>query len=123
MSKGSIIYQGFVNQEKLCEIYSNANVFACPSWFETTGLVYLEAAVCGVSSIVASGQRAKEYLSENAVYCDPANVESIEDSLELALHKETVKEGFADLIKKTYTWDECAKQTKEIYKKILNQSV
>ena len=120
MSKGTIIYRGFVEQSKLCELYSSATVFACPSWFETTGLVYLEAAVCDVSSIVASGERAKEYLGNSAIYCDPGSVESIKDSLEVALQKETVKGGFADLIKKTYTWDECAKQTLTVYKELVN---
>ena len=117
-SKGRLVYDGFVNQEELCKLYSVARAFVSPSWFETTGLVYLEAAVCGVPSIVASGERAREYLGDNALYCDPGSVESIRKMLTNALKETTVKEGFADFVKETYTWDSCAKQTKEIYEKL-----
>ncbi|MFH1565731.1 MAG: glycosyltransferase [bacterium] len=120
MSNGNIQYRGFVEQKKLCALYSKARVFISPSWFETTGLVYLEAAVCGVLSIVASGERAKEYLGENALYCDPGNVLSIQDALSLALKTHTVKKGFADYIKKTYTWDNCAKEIKRFYEEVIN---
>jgi len=119
-SKGSIEYNGFVTQDKLCGLYSKAKVFACPSWFETTGLVYLEAAVCGVSSILASGERSREYLEDNALYCDPGSVGSISSALSRALREDTVKKGFADFVKKTYTWDTCARETIKVYEKILN---
>ncbi len=118
-SGGDIIYKGFVDQKDLCSLYFESLVFAVPSWFETTGLVYLEAAVCGISSIVASGARAKEYLGSNANYCDPGDIVSIRDNLRAALNEPTVKKGFSDFVRRTYTWDNCAKQTLEVYKEIL----
>jgi len=118
-SKGIIEYVGFVDQDKLCSLYSEAKVFASPSWFETTGLVYLEAAVCGVPSIVASGDRAKEYLGENALYCDPGSVDSLKEAIFQGLNKDTVDKGFASFVKKTYTWDNCAIQTKKVYDTLL----
>jgi len=113
---------GFLDQKVLSGILTNSTVFACPSWFETTGLVYLEAVVSGVKSLVASGERAKEYLGENAFYCDPGNLQSISRSLQLAFKKPSVKKGFKGYVLKNYTWDTAAKQTLDIYKKVLNIS-
>ncbi|MFH2109185.1 MAG: glycosyltransferase, partial [Patescibacteria group bacterium] len=114
-------YLGFVEQEKLCNLYQTASIFASPSWFETTGLVFLEATVCGVSSLVASGDRAGEYLGDNAVYCDPASVNSIYKAL-IEAQRPTVAKSFPEFVKKTYTWENCAKQTLEVYQRVLGSS-
>jgi len=117
-SNNSFKYLGFVEQENLCNLYHSAFIFASPSWFETTGLVFLEAAVCGVSSLVATGDRAGEYLKDSAVYCDPASVDSICNALILA-QRPTVSKEFSEFVKKTYTWENCAKETLKIYQEIL----
>lgn len=112
---------GFMEQNKLAKVLNQALVFASPSWFETTGLVYLEAVVAGVPSIVASGERAKEYLEDNAFYCDPGSLTSISNALDKALKRPSVKKGFRDFVIKTYTWENAALQTLEVYKRVLNK--
>ncbi|PIR43580.1 hypothetical protein COV24_02025 [candidate division WWE3 bacterium CG10_big_fil_rev_8_21_14_0_10_32_10] len=119
LNNKNIIYTGFINQEILAGLYSKCSIFACPSWFETTGLVYLEAVVSGSRSLVASGKRAKEYLEKNAVYCDPGSIESIKNSLVKALSG-TVKSDFTQKVKKEYTWENCAFQTSQVYIKVLH---
>ncbi|PIS22935.1 hypothetical protein COT49_02495 [candidate division WWE3 bacterium CG08_land_8_20_14_0_20_40_13] len=111
-------YLGFVEQERLCALYHESQIFCVPSWFETTGLVFLEAAICGIPSLVASGDRSREYLNDNAIYCDPSSVISISNSL-IKAQLPTVQKNFPEFIKKTYTWENCAKQTIEVYKEIL----
>lgn len=117
----NIVHLGFVEQEKLCEIYKKSKVYALSSWFETTGLVFLEAVSCGIKSIVASGDRAKEYLEENAIYCNPESISSQVTSLQQAVKSSTVNPNFKEFVKKTYTWENCAIKTLEVYNKVLGK--
>lgn len=116
----NVQYLGYVDHSKLFSLYKNAACFAIPSWFETTGLVYLEAAVSGCKSLVASGDRSREYLGDNALYADPADEDSISAALKIGISRNTVKKGFAEYVKKEYTWENAAKQTLNIYKEVLN---
>lgn len=113
------IYLGFVEQNILAAVYKNAKVFAVPSWFETTGLVYLEAVVAGCTSVVASGDRAFEYLDKNGIYCDPGSLSDIKKALKIALNKNTVSTNFKNKVKVLYTWDKAAKQTLQVYNSVI----
>lgn len=115
-------YLGFVDQTVLAAVYSKAKIFAVPSWFETTGLVYLEAVVAGCSSIVASGDRAFEYLENNGYYCDPGSIDSIKEALIKGYKSNSVSSKFKLKVLKNYNWDITAKQTLQVYSKILNKS-
>jgi len=96
-------------------------IYVQPSWFETLGLVSLEAALSGMN-VVASGNRIKEYLKDYAVYCDIANVDSIKEAIQLVLNKKFDKKSKEDYIKgfrENYTWENTAKQTIEVYRELL----
>ena len=61
-----------VPHEELAPLYCKARVHVLPSWLETTGLVSLEAALCGCNIVTRSGLYP-EYFRDMAWYCDPAN--------------------------------------------------
>jgi len=100
--------------------YAASKVAVSASWFETTGLTSLEALLAG-SSVVASGERVKEYLGKYAHYCKPDNISSIKTALEKAL-KTKPKEGAKKYILDNFTWDIAAKQSKEAYEEVLGNS-
>ncbi len=114
-----IHFLGFTEQSILAAVYSKAKVFACPSWFETTGLVYLEAVVAGCNSIVGCGDRAKEYLEENCLYCDPGDINSIKQALKGALKANSVSKTFRKDVIKEYNWENTANQTLSVYNEVL----
>ena len=114
-----IHFLGFTEQSILAAVYSKAKVFACPSWFETTGLVYLEAVVAGCNSIVGCGDRAKEYLEENCLYCDPGDINSIKQALTEALKANSVSKTFRKDVIKEYNWENTANQTLSVYNEVL----
>ena len=58
--------------EQLLALYRSARVHVLPSWFETTGLVSLEAGLCGCNIVSTDRGHASEYLVF-AWYCDPAD--------------------------------------------------
>lgn len=111
-----ILHPGFIPQEDIPSYYHFAKVGVSASWFETTGLTSLEALFCGVN-VVASGERARELLGDLAVYCDPASITSIKEAVSKAYTRPapTVPESF----KREYTWENAAKQTLQVYKRLL----
>ncbi len=62
---------------ELSDLYAGARVHVVASWFETTGLVSLEAALSGCSIVSTSRGHAREYLDRFATYCDPGEPSSI----------------------------------------------
>lgn len=105
-----------VPYKELPSYYHYAKVCVSASWFETTGLTSLEALYCGTNA-VASGLRAKEYLGGYASFCLPDDIESIKKAIK--------KEYFAprpvidERTRQEYTWENAAKRTLEVYKKVL----
>ena len=79
--------------------YIKCKSFAVPSWFETTGLVYLEAVVAGCTSVVASGDRAFEYLDKNGIYCDPGSLSLILKGFKNCTKQNTVSTNFKKRLK------------------------
>jgi glycosyltransferase involved in cell wall biosynthesis len=100
--------------EAVAEVFSNAAVHVLPSWFETTGLVSLEAALAGANIVSTSRGHAHEYLQDDAWYCEPANVRSIRNAIENALDapwRPTLRER----ILRDFTWKNAAQQTEKGY--------
>lgn len=107
-----------INQNELLQYYTKAKVHVLPSFFETTGLSSLEAAAMGCNIVVADKGDVRDYFSDYAYYCEPDNVISIANAIELAL-KEEVKEGLQQKIVEQYTWEAAAAATLKAYKIIL----
>ena len=106
--------------ERVGSCYAAAKVHVLASWFETTGLVNLEAALAGVN-VVATGERAREYLKNFAYYCDPGNIGSIVEAISKAWKNPSSPE-LRDHILKNYTWKVVGKQTLAAYSEVLNGS-
>jgi glycosyltransferase involved in cell wall biosynthesis len=63
-----------VPHKELISLYQGAKVHILPSWFETTGLVSLEAALCGCNIVTTSRGYARDYFQNMAWYCDPLSL-------------------------------------------------
>ena len=61
---GSILFDGFVPEEKLDSIYAGASVFAMPSRGEGFGLVYVEAMRHGLPVITCAREAGAEVIRE-----------------------------------------------------------
>lgn len=110
-------YIGEFPYEEMPYVYKHAKVCVSASWFETTGLSSIEALFCGTNS-VAAGDRAREFLGDHVSYCVPDDVSSISK----AISKEyfSPRPEIIDLVLKAYTWENAAKKTLEVYKKVLD---
>ena len=107
-----------IPHEKMGSCYAAARIHVLASWFETTGLVNLEAGLSG-TNVVAAGKRAREYLLDFASYCDPGNVDSITAAIVEAWEK-PFDPGFREHILKNFTWERTAEQTLAAYAAVLS---
>ncbi len=114
-----IIYIKIQPPEIVASAMHHDGIFVHTSWFETTGLVTLEAAFSGMN-VVATGERTKEYLKDYAYYCEPDSVESIKNAILSAIFKPKMLENMRNEIKAQYSWENTAKQTIEVYKNLYN---
>ncbi len=107
-------FYDFMPQSELLVHYQQSKVHALPSWFETTGLVTLEAAAMGCNTVVGTCPDTLEYFSGMAEFCHANAVESIAEAISRALAtKSDIKTK--DYIARHYTWPEAARQTLEAY--------
>ncbi|HVS93574.1 MAG TPA: glycosyltransferase family 4 protein [Mucilaginibacter sp.] len=113
----NITFINHVPQEQLVKYYQRAKVHILPSWFETTGLSSLEAAVMGCNIVITDKGDAKEYFGSNAFYCDPADPASILAAIEKA-SRCRYNEDLHEMIMKRYTWKQAALQTLKAYQSI-----
>ena len=118
LATSNITFIQHVRQADLIKFYKKAKVHILPSWFETTGLSSLEAAVLGCNVVITAKGDAKEYLGDYAFYCDPALTQSIFEAVDAA-SKAQVDPGLAEMVKRNYTWKKAAEETYEVYKEVL----
>ena len=107
------------DSHSLREIYAEARVHACPSWYETPGLVNLEAAACGCRLAVTSRGSTREHFGDEAEYCDPGDPDSIRNSVEKALARGPSLE-LAHRLGREYTWTAAAESTRKAYDQVLS---
>lgn len=107
-----------LDQNELPALYRSARVHVLPSWFETTGLVSLEAALSGCSVVTTSRGHASEYLGDLAWYCDPADPASIVRAVDQAWSTPPPPE-LRQRVLARYTWEEVGKATLAAYSAVL----
>lgn len=115
----NITFINHLPQDELLGYYRKAKVHILPSWFETTGLSSLEAAVMGCNIVVSKKGDVQEYFSDHAFYCDPSSPASILTAVEKASHS-SVNPNLRTYILEHYTWEKAAQKTMEVYQKVLN---
>lgn len=104
--------------ELLISAYAAAKVLVLPSWFETPGLVALEAGLAGANIVISTGGSTTEYFENYAEYCNPKDQDSITQAIKKAYDKKK-DDKLKRHILKNFTWEKVAEKTLEAYKKIL----
>lgn len=116
----NIEYIEQIPNEKLYQLYKVCKVSVLPSWFETPGLVSLEAAVMGCNIVVSPKGTTKAYFGEYAYYCDVMNSGSIREQLDKAYHS-PYDAAIQTKILTEYTWSAAARATLKGYEKALRK--
>jgi glycosyltransferase involved in cell wall biosynthesis len=109
-----------VPHEQLPGLYARHRTHALASWYETTGLVSLEAAAAGCTVVTTNRGHAEEYFGGDAWYCDPAEPTSIRRAVETAMVSAPSVE-LLDRIRSRYTWHQTAQKTLAAYETVLER--
>ena len=106
---------GFITDEELAELYSRADVFFFPSFYEGFGLPLLEAMLGGAYIVAADNSSLPEVCGEYALYCDAGDVDNMSGELIKAIYN-SLSESLEDKRKRQeyalgFTWKKTAMES------------
>lgn len=116
-------YSGFVCDEELAGLYSNASLFVYPSLYEGFGIPPLEAMACGCPVIVSDASTLPEVCGDAALYIDPISIQDIKESIMRVLNDGNLQSDLR--VKglehaKRFSWNKSAIKHVEVFKKVLS---
>lgn len=116
-----IIFTGFVQGEKLEELYSNAYIYTLPSDLEGMPLSLLEAMSYGNCCLVSDIAECADVVENVGVKFKKSNVNDLKNKLQMLCDNkqivETIKSQSADFVCSKYDWDKIVEKTLKLYKK------
>jgi len=117
----SLVYLGPAGRQTVADALAACRVHALPSWVETPGLATLEAAACGKNVVVCDRGSVREYLRDEAFYCDYYSVKSIAMALSEAWRADPQRQ-LARRVLRDYTWERAAQETMNAYRLVVDGS-
>jgi len=100
--------------------YAACHTFILPTRYETPGRAALEAGLAGANVVITPYGGTREYFEQYAEYTEPSSVHSIVEVTEKSLEKKK-DSVLKDHILKNFLWDKIARQTLQMYKRVLAQ--
>jgi len=115
----NVEFKGYINDEQLRKLYSEALVFVYPSLYEGFGLPPLEAMAAGTPVVVSQIPSIEEVCKDAAIYINPYDVNSIAEGILEAINNvnlrvEKISKGYIRANK--FSWDRVAKKIFEVVK-------
>ncbi len=113
---------GTVPEEDLPRLYAAASVLAFPSVYEGFGLPALEAMACGTPVVAASGSSLEEVCGPAALFFSPGDATALRDAILRFLHDPRLRDERSQWgleRASRFSWDNCARQTLEVYRRVL----
>lgn len=100
----SVVYTGYVSDDELISLYSNALGFAYTSFYEGFGLPVAEAMAADLPVMVSRNTACSEVAGSRAIVVDPMDIADIRKGLELLTNANSFLNGSAERAR-NYDWD------------------
>ncbi len=116
----SVSFEGFVDEERLKELYCNATLFVSPSVFEPFGITVLDAVKFGVPVIATKNTGCLELFSDgNIAVAEPENSGDIAEKIIRLLKNKNEQGKMSESAKKDLEkaddWRMIAEKTAQVY--------
>lgn len=113
---------GYLDDQKLQQLMSRAEVFVYPSLYEGFGFPPLEAMRCGCPVIVSNSSSLPEVCGEAAYYVKPNNPQEIAAALSDVLtnrdlREQMIQQGFSQV--RNYRWDISTARHLKLFEKMM----
>jgi len=102
----------------LASAYAACRCLALTSWFETPGLVALEAAMLGTPLVLTNRGCASEYFGPLAQYVAPTDLAGIRAAVMRAMWS-PCNVALSERVRRDYSWSAAAQATLSAYEKVL----
>ncbi len=119
--RNDVVFVGFVPDEDLPALYSAADVFAFPSFYEGFGLPPLEAMACGTPVVVSDAASLPEVVGDAGLTVPPEDVDRLAEALAQLVTDEQQRARLreAGLARAaTFTWERAAERMLAVYKQV-----
>lgn len=120
-----IINLGYVSENKLTWLYSNAALFVFPSLYEGFGLPIIETMSVGTPVLTSDCGAMAEVAGDAAYLVDPTNVSAISDGITRLLDDKEYRRELGELGKRRseqFDWSETARQTLDVYHQVVDEA-
>jgi glycosyltransferase involved in cell wall biosynthesis len=110
---------GFVPDEDLPALYSLADLFVYPSFYEGFGLTVLEAMSCGVPVVASNAASIPEVVGDAGILVDPARTDEISHAIQRVLSDSALRADLAQASLRRaecFSWTRTARETLEVYR-------
>jgi glycosyltransferase involved in cell wall biosynthesis len=119
-----VLFPGFIPDEDMPGVYSEAELFVFPSLYEGFGLPPLEAMACGTPCVVSNSSSLPEVTGSAALLFNPTSLDSFENCLVRVLTQPEVREGLREAgLRRAalFSWKRTAEETLKIYREVLEE--
>lgn len=114
-----------VTKEEIIELYSNAEVFVCPSIYEPFGIINLEAMACNTPVVASATGGIKEVVvdGETGFLVEPGNPEDLAEHIKKLLDDRELAATFGangrKRVEEMFSWESIAKKTYDMYEDVI----
>jgi glycosyltransferase involved in cell wall biosynthesis len=119
---GFVHFASNLTNEELSDIYAGATASFFPSLYEGFGLPILESMACGIPCVTCQNSSLPEVGGDAAIYVEPLDTDGMSQIMERFENGEYDIDDLKDkslLQASKFSWENCAKQTAEIYRQCL----
>jgi glycosyltransferase involved in cell wall biosynthesis len=122
--RSRLVVTGFVPDEHLAPLYSDALAFVYPSRYEGFGLPPLEALQCGLPVITSNIAAISEVVDDAAIRVPPTDADALCEAIVQVVNSESIRKTLAEKALKRaslFSWDKFTAEHVAVYKRILSE--
>ncbi len=123
----NIIFPGFIDDARMPELYSSADLFVLPSLWETFGFVLVEAGACGTPLCGSNAGGIPEVIQDgkNGLVFEKADPKALANKVNIMLSDNNLRRDMGrksrEIAVEKFDWEIISDQTKAFYSRAMEE--